>query len=659
MDLQSSFSSVVCRRPASRRILLLAAASAALLAPGQAWAQRAGENAVTAASDGFGASVGNERVGIYTTSNVRGFSPILAGNRRLEGLYFDFGGYGVLNRVTATTTVRVGLPALAYPFPAPSGIVDYTLKPSGDDPGVSLVAGRSQFGGVFVELDARGPIVEGRLTGMAALAVADETYSDGRNGLIQSAALAPTLRFARGSLTAYWGGAWVEDDTQALMITRGPRLPPAFKGGDFKGQAWARNDQESHTYGALTTVRLTDAWTVRAGAFESRSNRSTYTDLFLDVQPDGSARNVMIYDPDLPARWTSGEARLIWRGDGAELDHTIQLSVRARDKRWEIGGGGSGELGAAWVGRLTPAARPGFVAGEPTVSEVTQTTLGAAWLGRWRDRLEFNLGLQKTRYRSVLIQGGIPAETRDDPWLYNAAVAWTPTPALAFYAGVTTGLEETPGPPANAVNRNDAVAASRTEQRDGGVRVALGNVRLVAGVFEIERPYFSLDAAGRYGELGSVRHRGAEFSVVGPITERLSVVGGLVLMDAEVRGEAVDSGRVGPRPVASTTTRGRIDLEYRAPAVEGLSLTLGVQHTGAVVASTGRHAELDGEQLEIPSFTTVDLGARYRFQVAGAPMTVRAVLANVFDDQGFQTSSSQTFTLRDTRRFSLQLSADF
>lgn len=641
-----------------RSTLLALLASTALHAP--AWAQRAGENAVASASDGFGTSVGNERVGIYTTTSVRGFSPILAGNRRMEGLYFDFGGTGVIDRVTSSSTVRVGLPALAYPFPAPSGIVDYTLRPSGDDPGLSVVTGLSNYGGTFIEIDARGPLVEDRLTAAAALSVADQIYGDGRNGLIRSASVIPTLRFDRGTLTAYWGAALVKDDTQALMITRGPALPPAFPGGRFQGQSWARNRQESHTYGALTSVRLTEAWSLRAGVFESRSTRDTYTDLFLDVQPDGSARNLMIFDPDLPARWTSGEARLIWRRDGGDFDQSVQLSLRGRDKRWEIGGGGAGDLGPARVGRLTPAPRPAFVAGDPTISEVTQGTLGVAWLGRWRDRLEFNVGLQRTDYRSILTQpGGAPAETRDDPWLYNVAFAWTPTPRLAVYAGATTGLEETSGPPGNAVNRSDAVPASRTEQRDAGVRLTVGDLRVVMGVFEIERPYFSLDAANRYGQLGAVRHRGAEFSVVGPITDRLSVVGGLVLMDADVLGEAVASGRAGPRPVGSTAERARLDFDYRAPFLDGLSLTLGAQYTGDVIASTAGHAALGGEQLRVPAFSTVDVGARYRFRVGDAPVSVRALVANVFDDEGFQSSSSQTFTLRDRRRFSLQVSADF
>src|SRR5689334_20649356 len=115
-------------------------AAAQLLSACPALAQRSQENALASAVDGFGSTVGNERVGVYSTTSVRGFSPITAGNRRIEGLYFDLGGNGLTTRLFARSTVRVGLPALAYAFPAPSGIVDYDFRRPAGAPVFSAVA---------------------------------------------------------------------------------------------------------------------------------------------------------------------------------------------------------------------------------------------------------------------------------------------------------------------------------------------------------------------------------------------------------------------------------------------------------------------------------------------------------------------------------------
>ncbi|MDZ4373466.1 MAG: TonB-dependent receptor, partial [Phenylobacterium sp.] len=94
-----------------------------------AYAQRADENAVKAAEDAFGTSVGAERIGLYSDSDARGFSPIAAGNIRIEGLYID-NPVGFTSRLAAGSTLRVGIAAQGYPFPAPTGLADYALRPA-------------------------------------------------------------------------------------------------------------------------------------------------------------------------------------------------------------------------------------------------------------------------------------------------------------------------------------------------------------------------------------------------------------------------------------------------------------------------------------------------------------------------------------------------
>lgn len=51
--------------------------------------RRSRENAIAAAEDAFGTSIGRETIGLYDSGSVRGFSPTTAGNVRVEGLYFD------------------------------------------------------------------------------------------------------------------------------------------------------------------------------------------------------------------------------------------------------------------------------------------------------------------------------------------------------------------------------------------------------------------------------------------------------------------------------------------------------------------------------------------------------------------------------------------
>ncbi|HEY0627190.1 MAG TPA: TonB-dependent receptor, partial [Allosphingosinicella sp.] len=128
-----------------------------------ALAQRANENAVTSANDAFGNSVGSERIGLYNVSDVRGFNPIQAGNIRIEGLSVTEHG-GFTGRIITGSTIRVGLTAQSYPFPAPTGIADYSLRTAGDDLVVSPVVYFGPVRSTAIDVDAQIPIIKGKLS---------------------------------------------------------------------------------------------------------------------------------------------------------------------------------------------------------------------------------------------------------------------------------------------------------------------------------------------------------------------------------------------------------------------------------------------------------------------------------------------------------------
>ena len=91
------------RYPALRRALALAG----MFVPLAALAQRADENAVTAADDAFGPTIGSQSIGLYDAEHVRGFSPRAAGNLRIEGLYFDQQTFAMNECLVTGATIRV------------------------------------------------------------------------------------------------------------------------------------------------------------------------------------------------------------------------------------------------------------------------------------------------------------------------------------------------------------------------------------------------------------------------------------------------------------------------------------------------------------------------------------------------------------------------
>jgi iron complex outermembrane receptor protein len=627
-----------------------------------AFAQRTDENAVKAAGDAFGTSVGSEKIGLYSAGDVRGFSPVTAGNIRLEGLSVTEHG-GFINRIVSSSTIRVGLTAQGYPFPAPTGIADYALRNSGNEAVLSPAVYLGPYGTAGLEIDAQIPIVRDRLSLAAGVSYRYEEHFPGEDG--RSFTGGGVLRWRPSDaveVKSFYGRTRIRDDVDIPSIfTAGPYLPPKIERRNF-GLEYAGNDIDRQFYGGVGSVQLSDNWQVRGGLFRWESHvKNARSEFFRNVQPDGSAQRQIVATKDQKAASTSGELRSSYSIVEGDRRHTIHLAVRGRDTKRAFGGADVRNLGPGVIGQPEDIPEPDFKFGPQSHDAVRQITGGIGYELRWPGVAELSLGLQKTDYRKNTLVPGLPAvTTRDSPWLYNGTLAVHLSDKLVAYAGYTRGLEESGVAPPNAVNRNSAPPALRTSQRDAGIRYAImPKLSLVAGVFDVRKPYFNLDADLVYRELGTVRHRGVELSLAGQPIEGLSVVAGAVLLDADVSGEVVDLGRIGPKPVGTTKRIVRANFDYRLPFLDGVSVDLGITNQAAQVASALSYAELGGKQLTTDPQTIFDIGARYRFEAGGTPATLRAQVTNVFDTYRWKVGGNSAFRFIDERRVMLSLAADF
>ena len=629
-----------------------------LSVPGRAaFAQRADENVVRSAQDAFGASIGSERIGLYGAGEVRGFSPIDAGNVRIEGFAFD--QQGSLNpRVVESSTVHVGLTAQGYPFPAPTGIVDYRLRKAGDARVLSVVAGVAEYGGPFAELDAKIPVVAGRLGLGAGVSYAREEYYDGSNAKVASFAVLPRWRPWEGvEILPFWSYAASRDEEVAPhVITAGPFLPPRLPRRRYYGQPWADLDTDITNLGLLTTARL--GAKLQAALSVVRSARDVpkdHAELFSGTNPDGLSRELVIANPPQRRVSTGGELGLTWTtAEGPRL-HRVRTRLLGRVREGWVGGSStSADLGERPVGTQVPVERPSFQFGARTHDEVRQWTGGIAYEGLWEKVGELVVGLQRTDHRKTVQVPELPeVGTRATPLLVNGTIAVHATRRLALYGGYTRGLEESGIAPGNTANRNEALPAIVTRQVDAGVRLVLTEaLRLVAGAFDVRKPNFTTNERNVFAQLGEVRHQGLELSLAGEVFEGLTLVSGAVLMRPRVEGPDVDAGRIGPRPVGRTGRLARANVDYRIPFVPGLSVDLGVLHTGERVASRDN-------LLSTPALTTIDVGARMRFSLMGAPVALRMQAKNVANAYGWRVIDSNTFRTNNPVAFSSTLAVDF
>ncbi|HEY0594802.1 TonB-dependent receptor domain-containing protein [Sphingopyxis sp.] len=624
----------------------------ALAAP--AFAQRVDENATLDAEDAFGSNIGGEGLGIYSPTDVRGFSPTDAGNVRLEGLYIDR-QTELTSRLVAGNRIRIGPTALGYAFPAPSGIADYRIRAAEADPVLSVAAKGDSFGGWLVEADALLPLA-GRALGLAAGAGFYRNQYAFRNS---NDVLSTSLSFVwrpneTTEIKPFWSRVGVDDEeSYPIVIGDGQDLPARMTRRRFLGQDWADYEVERVTYGGLGRTRLGD-FTLRGGVFRSANITTEGYTLLLDAAPPGTlAARTVTANPRRSNASTSGEVNIARAFTTGRVRHELLLAVRARSQTRFYGGSDHRSLAPAPFNEERAVARPAFVFGPRTEDRVRQWTAGLAWQARIDGLGRINLGLQRSDYRKrVTTPAEAPPQSRASPWLFSIAAEAELTPRLTLYGGMTRGLEESDIAPETAVNRDEAPPAIRTRQVDGGLRWQLGAMTLIAGGFEIEKPYYGLDRGNVFRRLGTVTHRGIEASLSGSPAPGLTLVAGGVLLDAKLSGEEVAGGSIGRRPIGTPSRSLTGTIDWRPPQLPALSFDVGIEHAGR------RYADA-ANAVRVPARTIVDLGARYRFGIGKLPAVLRVQATNLFDTYGWDVEGNNAFAYIPSRQVTARMAIDF
>src|SRR4051812_11037189 len=632
------------------------AAAAVLIAPSQTFAQsRSGENAVTEAEDAFGFSVGRESLGIYNSGNARGFSPVAAGNLRINGLYFDQ-AYGLSSTVIGSTSVKVGLSAQGYPFAVPSGIYDQSLRTPDDKPGASFVGNFDTNGTWGAEIDGSMP-VSGTLSLGYGLNVTRTGFADGTTNWIHTENLIARWRPADGiEVMPFWTVTNdYNDEAGTFYLPAGRFLPKLPRPDHNEGPGWSDYRYTGLNTGLLASARISQNTVVRLGAFRSVNDVKTgFTNLLADEQPDGSGERLLFADP-LTKSWSnSGELRLKHSiSDGPRL-HVLHLSVRKRDARREFGGSDFLDLGPGRIGQDVTSPEPAeFHFSEISHDRVKQTTAGLAYDGRSKDVGEISFGLSRAHFRKETVIPGVPvAVTRSKPWLYNGTAAANVGKSIVVYAGYARGLEESGTAPPSAANRNQPLPAILTQQKDAGVRVNLSkSLRAVAGVFDLSRPYSGFDNANVYRKVGTVRSRGAEFSLSGSITPKLNLVAGAVFIDGKVTRDAGVAGVIGSKPVGINPRQLSLNANWNTP-FKGLELDTTVINRAPAAATTDN-------LVFIPAKWRWDVGGHYHFKLARHDATLRLQLFNITGNTGYGLSGSGVYTQNPGRYVQGYLTIDF
>jgi len=626
-----------------------------LALPGPAFGQRADENAVTAAQDAFGTSIGFQTVGLYSANDARGFSPQQAGNLRIEGLYFDQQTWVTGDCMVRETTMRVGIAAQSYTFPAPTGIADLSLRTPGDKELISAILTRGPFDAVTADLEAQIPLTNTLGVDLCAgyrrnfeIDVFHEAHAD---------IFGSTFRWRPTpgtEIIPFWsfigGGA---RQIVPTVYTDGTLPLPLFRTQDLGAQDWTTWGWHQTTFGVVLKSALGDRWALAAGLFHSLERDPAGYDPYLTLITQQTADSVMDVAPPFKAESTSGELRLSRLFASGRHREQLQLAVRGRAVERQFGGDDITDFGTISLNSLARAAQPVLALGPSSQDSTRQLDLGVTFEERWQGVGSFAVGVLSDHYRrTVLMPSGTIDRDVTSPRLLSVRVASDAGRPLIFYGSLVQGLEDSALAPTSANNRNEPPPATRTRQVDGGIRWApTSRVQLILGAFDIHKPYFNVDVENLYTQLGRLQYRGLETSLSYANDDGLTLLLGGVLLQPRVDRIIPEPGATGDVPLGPVPLTLTANVDY-APARWG-PWAASVQWN-----RLSSRVETTDDATYLPALATLVAGVRYHWSLRSHPWTVRLDGFNLTNARGLHVSSLDVVLPEQCRRFMLSLATD-
>jgi iron complex outermembrane receptor protein len=609
---------------------------AALLTTALAGPALAQDDAVASATDAFGERVGIEQLGLYDEGQVRGFSLEASGAYRINDAYFARAA-ALNDPVLAGVSVRVGAPAASLAYPQPSGVVVSRLREPSATNQLTIGGGYRDFGTPVIQADGSWTSGDGRYSITGGAVYRPEVWWGGNtNGrALDIGAVARWKPTESQTFTAFLTSYARQYNGDYGMMATGNALPPTIDPFDDNYTPYgARTEAYNTNLGLLWDAEIA-GWSLDAALFRSTFDVERDDFTLIKSDADGNATATLFLRPGRTNTADSGELRVSRVLNGGDFRHLLGGSVRFRKSEVDLASSNAVDLGPFSLVDGPPSAGPYVWNGQRGLDSVDQTTGTLNYGLLWKDVAQLRLGVHRTRYeKTVDTLGGARTEGTEERTFYNASLVWNLRPGTSVFASWVTGLEETGIAPQAATNRNEVLPPVEAEQYELGLRQSLGpNLTLITALFDVHKQTAGMRADGSYGLVGEETHRGLEVSLAGRIGEKNRLVFGAVAFTPEVSGPLVDAGLIGDRPAGLSAVVVNASLER--------DLGDGWSADGQL-SYWGERWVNNSNSFKAPAVTTLDLGMRRRFEVAGRPAQFRVLMSNVTDEGGWWASSSTT-----------------
>ncbi|HEY2452683.1 MAG TPA: TonB-dependent siderophore receptor [Scandinavium sp.] len=383
-------------------------------------------------------------------------------------------------------------------------------------------------------------------------------------------------------------------------------------------QKWGYSDIESEFGMAKAEYDLSDNWTTYAAFGGQHSHEvGTYSAPKL-IDESGDATVGRLDTNRIIDAW-SGMGGLRGNFDTGPVSHKVNVGyaaqIRTDATAWRM----SANNPTTNIYDNHDVAKPdnAYFGGDyfdplTTSRSRTQGWLLADTLGFFDDQVLFTAA---ARHQKVVVRNYSNATGIEDTSSRYTESRWTPTYGIVYkpwkeislYANHTEALQPGDNAPKGASNYGESMGILHSKQNEVGVKMDYQRMGGSLALFEIKKPSALLNSDNKYVLDGEQRNRGIELNVFGEPVLGLRLNGSTTWLDPEMTKTAGGT-HDGNNAIGVSRFYMVLGGEYDIKPVEGLTATAKVNHTGSQYADAANTKKLD-------SYTTLDLGVRYRMRV--------------------------------------------
>lgn len=449
------------------------------------------------------------------------------------------------------------------------------------------------------------------------------------------------------------------DEPRPMLLLSGTGAPSAPDASSNYARDWTYTKLQDKSAQMRLEYDITDSLMAYiVGGARSMREDGEYSSPTVNSSGVGTARRMYVPRED---ESMSGQTGIQAEFETGSVGHTVNLGASAIHQENRNSWSWSATSAIDIYNPVSPA-YPAATAGGGSLTDlplVSKTELHSFMLSDTLSFLDDDILLTLGARDQTIHVMGYDRASGNETSNYNkskvspvAGLTVKVTDWASVYGNRIQGLAQGPTAPTTAANSGEIFAPYDSTQYEVGGKIDLGNFGASLAFFQTEQPVgFTDPTSNIYNVDGEQRNRGVELMLFGEPVKGFRPLGGITLLDAELTKTAGGTNN-GNAAVGVPDYQLNLGAEYDLPFLPGVTVGGRVLHTASQFVNAANTQE-------IPSWTRLDLSARYATEIEERPVSFNLNIENVTDEAYWASAMGGYINQGKPLTAKLSVTADF